>query len=82
VLELLSKGQISWPEHSDGYVLLQTHAGVLGCGQMGKGILRSQIPLSEVRALDLASANSKAGSSNHDKCLTSGHDDDNAGRNE
>ena len=81
VLELLSSGEIPWPKRSEGYVLLETHAGVLGCGLMGKGVLRSQIPLSQVRVLGLISVNAKAGHLRQDKRLTSRHDDDNTGRN-
>lgn len=52
--ELLSKGEIPWVgDDAEGYVLLETNLGTLGCGLLLGGKLRSQIPRSEVKALDL-----------------------------
>jgi NOL1/NOP2/fmu family ribosome biogenesis protein len=52
--DLLSRGEIPWTgDGSEGYVLLETDEGILGCGLLRKGRLFSQIPKSEVAALDL-----------------------------
>jgi hypothetical protein len=54
-LRLLARGEIPWEEPaSEGYVLLETVAGTLGCGLMLPGRLRSQIPRSEVQTLGLS----------------------------
>jgi NOL1/NOP2/fmu family ribosome biogenesis protein len=51
-LRLMARGEIPWAEPaSEGYVLLETTSGVLGCGLMLPGRLRSQIPRSEAQAL-------------------------------
>jgi NOL1/NOP2/fmu family ribosome biogenesis protein len=56
--KLLHQGELLWTgEQSDGYVLLDTKEGVLGCGLLHRGRLRSQIPKSEVKAF-LSSARS------------------------
>jgi NOL1/NOP2/fmu family ribosome biogenesis protein len=46
--ELLAGAEIPWTgDASPGYVLLETEAGVVGCGWLLQGRLLSQIPKSE-----------------------------------
>ncbi len=53
---LLRQGFVAWPwGGADGYVLMELRAGVLGCGLLLGGTLRSQIPKSEVASLALGS---------------------------
>jgi hypothetical protein len=63
VQDLLSKGEIPWgsPSQKPGYVLLESEAGVLGCGLLKPHRLICQIPKTDLQSLDLENLNHSYG---------------------